>query len=117
MKFENPFECQGNWYKANLHTHTAASDGEFPLQQRIDQYRSRDYNVLAVTDHAVTHDVAGLSTDDLLVISGMEAHPNCTLDGSTFHFVCLNVPDGLCFDESTVAQAGIDEVKRHGAAA
>lgn len=114
MKLQNPFESKGNWYKANLHTHSAASDGESPLQERVDQYRSRDYNVLAITDHHKTHDVAGLSTDDLLVISGMEAHPPCTLDGSLFHFVCLNVPHGLSFDENTPAEKVIAEVRRHG---
>ena len=114
MKLENPFESQGNWYKANLHTHSTTSDGEATPAERIAQYRKGKYNVLALTDHGLTNNLEGLSTDDLLVISGMEAHPQCTLDDSKHHLVCLNVPQGLSFEEETPAQEIIDEVRRAG---
>lgn len=36
----NPFELPGQWYKANLHTHTTKSDGDVDLPVRVEQYKS-----------------------------------------------------------------------------
>ena len=38
-------------YKTNLHTHSTQSDGRMPPAQVIDEYRSRGYTVLALSDH------------------------------------------------------------------
>lgn len=38
-------------HKANLHTHTTVSDGRMPPHQVVDEYHSRGYAVLALTDH------------------------------------------------------------------
>lgn len=38
-------------HKANLHTHTTQSDGELTPSQVIDEYRSRGYTILAITEH------------------------------------------------------------------
>ncbi|MGI5820285.1 MAG: hypothetical protein ACOX9R_19535 [Armatimonadota bacterium] len=38
-------------YRANLHTHTTQSDGRMDPSQVIDEYRQRDYSILALTDH------------------------------------------------------------------
>lgn len=38
-------------HKANLHTHTTQSDGGGTPSQVIDEYRSRGYSILALTDH------------------------------------------------------------------
>ncbi|MDH7480642.1 MAG: CehA/McbA family metallohydrolase [Armatimonadota bacterium] len=92
--FVNPFESNGNWYKANLHTHTTTSDGGFSVQERIQQYYEKGYSILAITDHDRTNDVSALSTDDFLVISGTETHPNCP-GADPYHFVFLNVPYGF----------------------
>lgn len=45
-----------NWqtfeqHKANLHTHTTQSDGQLTPSQAIDEYRSRGYTILSLTDH------------------------------------------------------------------
>lgn len=51
----NPY-AEVNWetvgqYKANLHTHTTQSDGHLTPTAVIDEYRSRGYSILALTDH------------------------------------------------------------------
>lgn len=94
MEIRNPFDAPGNWYKANFHTHTTASDGEFGLVERAREYRERGYAVLAITDHNYTTDVAGLSDSDFLVLGGLETHPDCP-GCEPYHFVCLNVPHGF----------------------
>jgi len=113
MQFTNPFDAPGNWYKANLHTHTTISDGDACAAERIGRYRERGYDVLAITDHNKTNDVAGLSSDGLLVISGMETHPLCP-DADPYHFVCLNVPHGLELQEEPDPQARINMVREAG---
>lgn len=53
----NPYE-QVDWsewktYKANLHTHCDASDGEPTLDEMVEAYYKADYDILAMTDHGV----------------------------------------------------------------
>ncbi len=90
--FLNPFQEAGSWYKANLHTHTTASDGQATQQERVAQYRTHGYSVLAITDHGVGSDAAGLSTGDLLVMDGIEVTVSRPDDERFYHLVCLNVP-------------------------
>ena len=40
-------------YKANLHTHSTYSDGEFTLPDMVEKYYDMGYDILAMTDHGV----------------------------------------------------------------
>jgi len=40
-----------NQYKANLHTHTTESDGEFTVEETITKYYEAGYDILSITDH------------------------------------------------------------------
>ena len=40
-----------NQYKANLHTHTTESDGEFTVEEAIAKYYEAGYDILSITDH------------------------------------------------------------------
>lgn len=110
----NPFEQDGSWFKANLHCHTTTSDGDTPLEPRIRQYRDHGYNILAVTDHDRTNDVAKYSAKNFLVISGMETHPPCLVPGEIYHLVCLNVPLGFACPEGADANERVAMVRRAG---
>lgn len=114
MDLVNPFERPGQWYKANLHTHTTTSDGDLSPQERAQQYRDGGYDVLAITDHRKTNDLAGLSGDGFLVVSGMEAHPACPGSADPYHLVCLNVPHGFSVPEGSDANTQIGLVKQAG---
>lgn len=53
----NPYETV-DWatydtYKANLHTHTSASDGTPTLSEMVEEYYKHGYDILAITDHGV----------------------------------------------------------------
>jgi len=55
----NPYETV-NWktwdyYKANLHTHSTASDGDVPLSEMVENYYDAGYDILAMTDHGVVN--------------------------------------------------------------
>lgn len=53
----NPYESVdwSTWgtYKANLHTHSTASDGKVDLPDMVNFYYEKGYDVLAMTDHGV----------------------------------------------------------------
>ncbi len=114
MHLVNPFETEGQWFKANFHTHTTTSDGEVAAAERVEQYRGQGYHVLAITDHRATNDVAALSSDDFLVISGIEAHPACDGHPDPYHFVGLNVPQGFEAPDETAANDMIKKIKDAG---
>jgi len=110
----NPFQQEGNWYKANLHTHSKTSDGTETVEERVRQYRNNGYSILALTDHDKTNDVTGVTTKEFLGISGMETHPASPLPGDVYHLVCLNVPYGFALPGELDANSRIQRVKDAG---
>jgi hypothetical protein len=75
LKFNNPFERRGRWFRGNLHTHTTESDGRLSPQETVEFYKSRGYDFICLTDHNKVTDPSGLSTDDFLVFTGCEVSP------------------------------------------
>ncbi len=114
MSIVNPFEGDGRWYKANLHTHTTTSDGDASVEQRLRQYREKGYQILAITDHDQTNDVEGYSTEKFLVVSGMETHPPCPGHYERYHLTCLNIPHGSKIPDGADVNARIALVKKAG---
>jgi predicted metal-dependent phosphoesterase TrpH len=104
----NPFLQEGKWFKAALHVHSTTSDGDVNVPERMQQYREKKYDVVAITDHWKTNPLEGLSDDSFLVIEGMEAHPKGN------HFVCLNLPEGFEIPQDIEPQAMIDMVNAAG---
>lgn len=49
-RFEAPWQAQ-HFVKANLHTHSSASDGDSPPEAVIAWYRAHGYGLLALTEH------------------------------------------------------------------
>lgn len=62
----------GNFYKANLHSHTTDSDGFLDPRSLCDMYKSHGYSVLCITDHDRMFDRSSLCDDDFLVLNGFE---------------------------------------------
>jgi hypothetical protein len=58
------------WYKGNLHTHTALSDGALSYEQVVARYRHAGYDFLAVTDHWIASRPE--ESPDFLLLSGCE---------------------------------------------
>lgn len=61
-------------YKANLHSHSILSDGRLPPRTLAEEYASRGYSILAVTDHEYPAGHDDLSKDDFLLLTGYEAY-------------------------------------------
>lgn len=111
----NPFEVQGKWFKAALHVHTTSSDGDVDVATRIQQYRERGFDVVAITDHRTTNDLSGFSDIDFLALSSIEFHPETYSGAPTHHFLGYGLPHPYTYDNSLSAQEMIDDIKSKGA--
>lgn len=87
------------YFKANLHTHTTISDGVFSPEETVQMYKERGYQILALTDHNVIVNHQNLTTEDFLMLTGVEhdiSEPNFTRFKKTYHinFIAKR-PDSL----------------------
>lgn len=76
---------QGNFYRANLHTHTTVSDGKRTPEEVKHIYKSRGYSVVAYTDHDVMIDHSYLDDEDFLALRGYEMEITQQGDIPSFH--------------------------------
>jgi len=86
-----PFGAEGNWFRGNLHTHTTESDGDLSPTDMCAAYRNAGYDFICITDHHKVTDVAGLSSDDFVVLpgaelSGLAGERHCDL-------ACINISE------------------------
>ena len=111
----NPFESEGKWFKAALHVHTTNSDGDVDVATRLQQYRARGFDVVAITDHRTTNDLSGFSDKKFLALSSIEFHPETYSGAPTHHFLGYGLPHPYTYDNSLTAQEMIDDIKSKGA--
>lgn len=62
----------GNFYKANLHSHSTVSDGTLSPAEMKALYKSRGYAVLACTDHELLVPHHELTDESFLMLTGFE---------------------------------------------
>ena len=63
---------EGNFYKANMHTHTTISDGRLTPEEIKAIYKAQGYSVVAFTDHNIIMDHSDLNDEEFLTITGVE---------------------------------------------
>ena len=107
------FNKKLNAYKANLHTHSTNSDGEFSPEKVIDLYANANYDVLAFSDHRKPNPVSTYDPMGMTLISGIELHPAGPRE-INWHILGLGVPEDFadCYPES--GQAAVDAIIRSG---
>lgn len=66
----------GNFYKANMHTHTTISDGSLSPEDTKELYKSKGYSIVAFTDHDLFIPHPELTDDSFLALHGFEAEFN-----------------------------------------
>lgn len=96
----------GNFYKANLHSHSTFSDGKLTPEEMKKVYMEKGYSIIAYTDHNVfipQHDK--LSDENFLALNGYELNVDeegddfCDLKTCHFCLIALE-PDNtaqVCF--------------------
>jgi hypothetical protein len=115
--FRNPFEMDGEWFKANFHTHTTVSDGDLSPEEQVARYAEAGYKILNLSDHRKTSDVSLLNESaNILVVSGMECHPECPGGTGIYHIVAVNIPHGFEYDEKDAVDC-VDRICEAGGAA
>jgi hypothetical protein len=62
----------GVWLRGNLHAHTRTSDGYASPQDTVDAYAALHYDFLALSDHDVAADYAGLDSRGLVLVPASE---------------------------------------------
>ena len=77
------------YYKANLHTHSVISDGILTPEQVKEEYKSRGYSVVALTDHDVIVDHQHLTDEDFIFITGSEICFEDTVNPYKCRHMCL----------------------------
>jgi predicted metal-dependent phosphoesterase TrpH len=112
---------QLNWYKGNLHTHSARSDGDISLDGVVHWYASRGYDWLAITDHnrGLNSDLAARLSHvhKILVIPGNELS---TSGPGTVHVVGLGITEDSSRDIVSRGsllesfQSGVDWIRDRG---
>ena len=91
----------GNFYKANLHTHTTYSDGCKTPEEVKEIYKSLGYSVVAYTDHDILLDRKHLCDDSFLALNGYEVEINEPGGEGIVHPKCCHIcfialePDNL----------------------
>ena len=89
------------FYKANLHTHSTISDGKATPQEVKQIYKSKGYQILAITDHNIIVNHSDMSEENFLMLTGVEIdlkHKNYRprFDGFVYHFNLISkTPDNL----------------------
>ena len=113
-EFDNPFECEGQWLKGNLHTHTTVSDGALSPQERVAAYEAKGYDFLALTDHDRAADLAPLAAKRLILIRGIEVVCANPTGGPGYHLVGLDLPEGFRLPRSKQIQTVVDSIVEQG---
>jgi len=107
MTFENPYPKSWKYaLKGNLHTHTTVSDGSRSMQDTVDDYSSRWYDWLMISDHDRYGDQTGLDPKRLILVPGVEVSANGP------HMLQVGVPEPI--EPSADRQEVIDGIKAVG---
>lgn len=63
-------------YKANMHTHTVCSDGEFTPEEIKARYKAHGYQIMAFSDHDFCFPQSALNDEDFLALTSYEVAIN-----------------------------------------
>lgn len=72
---------EGQFYKANLHSHSTISDGKLTPEQMKEYYQKHGYSIIAFTDHDIFIPHQELTDENFLAINGYEISINNNYDG------------------------------------
>lgn len=81
----------GNYYKANLHSHSTVSDGARTPEELKALYKSKGYSIVAYTDHNVLIPHHELTDETFLALSGTELDVNNAEKTKTCHICYISI--------------------------
>ncbi len=97
IKFNNPFELQGQWYKGNLHCHTTMSDGGLTPEEVRDLYHKNGYDFLGISDHNKLTRIEELAGMIHIPCEEVDiwTHNHSNVLFRSLHLVAVNISEGL----------------------
>jgi hypothetical protein len=72
LRIVDPYAGPGVYRKAQLHCHTARSDGHLPPQALLERYRDAGYEAVVITDHDTVTACDDLNDGTFLALPGVE---------------------------------------------
>jgi hypothetical protein len=119
-----PFDKPGQFFRGNLHTHSTRSDGGRAPEQVVNDYRSRGYDFLSLTDHFLPNahfrkdepgfitvtDTTPYDSDQFVTILGAEVHGPAMENGEIWHLVAVGLPDD--FPPLGENESGVEVARR-----
>lgn len=96
----------GTFYKANLHSHSTVSDGEYTPEELKALYKAQGYSVFAYTDHHVMVPHPELADEAFLPLTGYELN---ICDHLPFTIGCRIHMNLIALDPDNVTQPFINE--------
>lgn len=72
FSLHNPYQFEGNYYKAQLHTHTTRSDGKLEPEELVKEYKEAGYTFVAITDHDKITEYRDFDDNSFITITGEE---------------------------------------------
>lgn len=117
MPAVDPFRAPGRWYRVCLHAHTTNSDGLMPPESLVRHYRTAGFDALAITDHWHITDLAERSTDDFLVLPGVEYNARGSEAGRLRQFHVVGVGTRQLADGANAPPAFVDAIHADGGVA
>ena len=109
MNQHNGFIANGNWYKGNIHCHTANSDGALSQEEVARLYKKEGYHFLAFTDHNRFTVTDAYNDDNFIVIPGIEVNIEKYEPDRISIYHCVGIQEkGVTggFDDGEPFQAG-----------
>jgi hypothetical protein len=95
---QTPFSKPGKFWRGNLHTHSARSDGRRSPEEVCRTYRDAGYDFLALTDHFLPSynwpltDTQPFRTPHFTTLIGAEIHTERMELGNGWHLVAVGLP-------------------------
>lgn len=113
MRIRDPYAVLGEYRRAQLHCHTAESDGRFAPRELLEKYKAAGYSFVCITDHNRVTRYTALNSDEFLAIPGTEDTVTRWFRPLGPHMSRLFVQESLASGSAqdridrTVAEAGI----------
>jgi hypothetical protein len=116
MAATNPFVSTGRWYRACLHAHTTNSDGQVSMEALARHYQTAGFDALAITDHWHITDATKESSDEFVVLRGIEYNARGPGVGRlrNYHVVGIGVET---IAEANAPAAFVEAIHRDGGVA
>ena len=93
-----PFAAPGTFFRGNLHTHTTASDGDFPAEEVVRRYQDQGYDFLCLSDHFLecyeypVTDSRAFRSSNFTTLIAAELHAGKMLNDELWHVLAVVLP-------------------------